>query len=337
MGTRTNALETRKVVTDPGRGPCGRPRRRHEGHARRRQRQRERLWRRERLHRARRKPIELGLNADDAGRHEPRRAQARSLADEPGDQARHNRCQVHDKPGAEKPGADKANAANANAEKAESTIRVEVGRLEALMNLVGELVLQKNRIAALTHRMGVSEVDHDMTEAMGLAASGLDRVTGDIQLAVMRTRMQPLDKLFGKYTPDPRPRQKTGKKMQLVVEGGETEVDKSVLEALGDPLVHLLRNSADHGIDTPEERAKAGKPEFGTILLRAGHEGKTACRMVVSDDGRGLSRRAHPPRRPSSTGWSPPTIAAMSDREVYRFIFEAGFSTADKVSDLSRA
>lgn len=229
-----------------------------------------------------------------------------------------------------RPTADKANA-----EKAESTIRVEVGRLEALMNLVGELVLQKNRIAALTRRMGVSDADHDMAEAMSLAAGGLDRVTGDIQLAVMRTRMQPLDKLFGKY-----PRlirdlaQKTGKKMQLVVEGGETEVDKSVLEALGDPLVHLLRNSADHGVDTPEEREKAGKPEFGTILLRASHEGSHV-RVVVSDDGRGLSRDRIAKKAVERGLVTADAIAAMSDREVYRFIFEAGFSTADKVSDLS--
>lgn len=235
----------------------------------------------------------------------------------------------------DKPNTDRANADKPNAEKAESTIRVEVGRLEALMNLVGELVLQKNRIAALTRRMGASEAEHDMAEAMTLAASGLDRVTGDIQLAVMRTRMQPLDKLFGKY-----PRlirdlaQKTGKKMQLVVEGGETEVDKSVLEALGDPLVHLLRNSADHGIDTPEERAQAGKPEVGTILLRASHEGSHV-RVVVSDDGRGLSRERIAKKAVDRGLVTAEAIGAMSDREVYRFIFEAGFSTADTVSDLS--
>ncbi len=254
-----------------------------------------------------------------------------SLAEHKPEASQQTRQEI--KPSPDKPAAEKPSVANA--EKAESTIRVEVGRLEALMNLVGELVLQKNRIAALTRRMGVSEVDHDMTEAMGLAASGLDRVTGDIQLAVMRTRMQPLDKLFGKY-----PRlirdlaQKTGKKMQLVVEGGETEVDKSVLEALGDPLVHLLRNSADHGIDTPEERAKAGKPEFGTILLRASHEGSHV-RVVVSDDGRGLSRDRITKKAVERGLVTAEAIAAMTDREVYRFIFEAGFSTADKVSDLS--
>jgi len=251
------------------------------------------------------------------------------------DAAKANAHPIADKANTDKVATEKAGSDKAGAEKAESTIRVEVGRLEALMNLVGELVLQKNRIAALTRRMGAGSADHETAEAMSLAAGGLDRVTGDIQLAVMRTRMQPLDKLFGKY-----PRlirdlaQKTGKKMQLVVEGGETEVDKSVLEALGDPLVHLLRNSADHGIDTPEERAKAGKPEVGTILLRASHEGSHV-RVVVSDDGRGLSRERIAKKAVERGLVTADAIASMSDREVYRFIFEAGFSTADKVSDLS--
>ena len=225
---------------------------------------------------------------------------------------------------------------NAGAEKAESTIRVEVGRLESLMNLVGELVLQKNRIAALSRRLSVTEqAQHELCEAMTMAAGGLDRVTGDIQLAVMRTRMQPLEKLFGKY-----PRlirdlaTKTGKRMQLVIEGGDTEVDKSVLEALGDPLVHLLRNSADHGIDTIEERAQANKSDVGTIFLRASHEGSHV-RVQVGDDGRGLSRERISKKAIERGLASAESIAQLSDRDIYRFIMEAGFSTADKVSDLS--
>jgi two-component system chemotaxis sensor kinase CheA len=239
-----------------------------------------------------------------------------------------------DKPAAER--ADKPSADKHAADKAESTIRVEVGRLEALMNLVGELVLQKNRIAAITRRVSTSpSVEHELAEACALAAGGLDRVTGDIQLAVMRTRMQPLEKLFGKY-----PRlirdlaAKTGKKMQLLVEGGDTEVDKSVLEALGDPLVHLLRNSADHGIDSPEERAKAGKSDVGTIFLRARHEGSHV-RVQVGDDGRGLSREKISAKAVERGLVSRDAVAQLSDREIYRFIFEAGFSTAEKVSDLS--
>lgn len=219
---------------------------------------------------------------------------------------------------------------------AESTIRVEVGRLESLMNLVGELVLQKNRIAAVARQLDAEgKKDSELTEQMLAAAEGLDRITSDMQVAVMRTRMQPLDKIFGKY-----PRlirdlsTKTGKPMRLVVEGGETEVDKSVLEELGDPLVHLLRNSADHGIDTPEERAKAGKAPEGVITLRASHEGSHV-RVEVMDDGRGLSRERIARKAVERGLTTPEQVATMNDREVYQFIFEAGFSTAEKVSDLS--
>jgi two-component system chemotaxis sensor kinase CheA len=218
----------------------------------------------------------------------------------------------------------------------ENTIRVEVGRLEALMNLVGELVLQKNRITALTRKAaGVREMEAELAEAMGLAAGSLDRVTSDIQTAVMRTRMQPLDKLFGRY-----PRlirdlaSKTGKQIQLVIEGGDTEVDKSVIEELGDPLVHLIRNSADHGLEGPEERTKAGKNALGTITLRASHEGSHV-RVLVMDDGRGLARERIAKKAIERGLATQEQISAMSDREVFNFIFEAGFSTAEKVSDLS--
>jgi two-component system chemotaxis sensor kinase CheA len=218
----------------------------------------------------------------------------------------------------------------------ENTIRVEVGRLEALMNLVGELVLQKNRITALTRKAaGVREMEAELAEAMGLAAGSLDRVTSDIQTAVMRTRMQPLDKLFGRY-----PRlirdlaTKTGKQIQLVIEGGDTEVDKSVIEELGDPLVHLIRNSADHGLEGPEERTKAGKSALGTITLRASHEGSHV-RVLVMDDGRGLARERIAKKAIERGLTTQEQVSAMSDREVFNFIFEAGFSTAEKVSDLS--
>lgn len=234
---------------------------------------------------------------------------------------------------AEKPASDKASG---DKPVVDNTIRVEVGRLETLMNLVGELVLQKNRIAALVRKAaGLIGPAGDMAEAMTLAAGGLDRVTADIQTAVMRTRMQPLDKLFGKY-----PRlirdlsAKTGKKMRLVIEGGETEVDKSVMEELGDPLVHLLRNSADHGLEGPDERRAAGKGEEGTITLRASHEGSHV-RVQVIDDGRGLPRERIAKKAIEKNLYTQEQLDAMSDREVWNIIFEAGFSTADKVSDLS--
>ena len=217
----------------------------------------------------------------------------------------------------------------------EQTIRVEVSRLESLMNLVGELVLQKNRIGAMSEDIGRSVMDTDFIEQMEITASTLDRVTGDIQLAVMRTRMQPLDKLFGKY-----PRlirdlaTKTDKKIQLEIIGGDTEVDKSVIEELGDPLVHLLRNSADHGVEMPQDRIDAGKDETGTIQLVAGHEGSHVCVQII-DDGKGLNREVIGSKAVENGLVTQEQLPSLSDDEVFRFILEPGFSTADQVSDLS--
>jgi two-component system chemotaxis sensor kinase CheA len=175
-----------------------------------------------------------------------------------------------------------------------------------------------------------------MLEAIEANAGGLDRVTGDIQVAVMRTRMQPLDKLFGKY-----PRlirdlaKKTGKKINLVIEGGETEVDKSVIEELGDPLVHLLRNSADHGLEPPEERAAAGKDETGIIALVAAHEGSHVSHRHHRRRTRTEAAKSSA-GRPSSEGSSPkPRLQSWPTRTFSASSFEAGFSTADEVSDLS--
>ncbi|MBO6514442.1 MAG: chemotaxis protein CheA [Phycisphaerales bacterium] len=217
----------------------------------------------------------------------------------------------------------------------EQTIRVEVGRLESLMNLVGELVLQKNRIGSLSEQIERSNLDGELIEQMEATTSTLDRVTGDIQLAVMRTRMQPLEKLFGKY-----PRlirdlaSKTEKKINLVIEGADTEVDKSVLEELGDPLVHLLRNSGDHGIEKPEDRIAAGKEETGTIKLIAGHAGSHV-RVQIIDDGKGLDREVIGAKAVERGLVSEEQLMTLSDEEVFRFILEAGFSTAEQVSDLS--
>ncbi|MEZ6165072.1 MAG: chemotaxis protein CheA [Phycisphaerales bacterium] len=234
------------------------------------------------------------------------------------------------------PGQAAGTAAKRQAPTAiEQTIRVEVSRLESLMNLVGELVLQKNRIGAMAEDVGRSMIDPELIEQMEVTASTLDRVTGDIQLAVMRTRMQPLDKLFGKY-----PRlirdlaTKTHKQINLEIIGGDTEVDKSVIEELGDPLVHLLRNSADHGIEKPEVRAAAGKEEMGTIKLVAGHEGSHVCVQII-DDGKGLDRQVIGAKAVERGLVSAEQLSALSDEEVFRFILEPGFSTAEQVSDLS--
>ncbi|MEO1535695.1 MAG: chemotaxis protein CheA, partial [Planctomycetota bacterium] len=232
--------------------------------------------------------------------------------------------------------APKADAPANAAAPVEQTIRVEVGRLETLMNLVGELVLQKNRFQALSRQIeGFEQLETDFREDVNVAAGNLDRVTGDIQVAVMRTRMQPLDKLFGKY-----PRlirdlaKKTGKKINLVIEGGDTEVDKSVLEELGDPMVHLLRNSADHGLEMPEDRVAAGKSETGTIRIVAAHEGSHVSVRII-DDGKGMTREKIAAKAVEKGIATEQEVSQLSDKEVYRFILAAGFSTAAEVTDLS--
>lgn len=234
-------------------------------------------------------------------------------------------------------GVDEGASSTSKKAPSDSTIRVEVGRLEALMNLVGELALEKNRIGAVARKLtqAIGSTHHDLSEQMTLAAGGLDRIAADIQSAVMRTRLQPLEKLFGKY-----PRlirdlaSKTGKKINLVVEGGETEVDKSVIEELGDPLVHLLRNAADHGLELPDDRVAAGKSDTGTITLRASHQGSHV-NLLIIDDGRGLPRERIAKKAVERGLASAEAAATMSDREVFQFIFEPGFSTAEQVSDLS--
>lgn len=217
----------------------------------------------------------------------------------------------------------------------EQTVRVEVNRLEDLLNLVGQMVLTKNRLMALSRRLRDQNVGQDMTENVTQATSDLDRLTGELQVGVMRTRMQPLAKLFDRY-----PRvirdiaRSTGKQMQLEISGKDTEVDKSVLELLADPLVHLLRNSADHGIESPESRREAGKHETGKIELVAEHQGSHV-RVAIVDDGKGLDREILGRKAVERGLVTPEKLASMSDEDVFRFIFTAGFSTAEKVSDLS--
>lgn len=220
--------------------------------------------------------------------------------------------------------------------KSEQTIRVEVGRLETLMNLVGELVLQKNRITELGRRFASAEqADPEQIEALTTTAGTLDRVTSDIQVAVMRTRMQPLDKIFGRY-----PRlirdlaRKTNKDIRLEIVGGDTEVDKSVIEELGDPMVHLLRNAGDHGVEPPEDREAAGKPKEGVIRILANHEGSHVT-VRIEDDGRGLRREIIGAKAVERGLTTEAELANLSDRDIFRFIFAPGFSTAAQVSDIS--
>ena len=219
-------------------------------------------------------------------------------------------------------------------QKVDATIRVDVSRLEGLLNLVGELVLQKNRVLALSRRAS-DKNDPDALGNIGQIASDLDRVTGDLQLGVMKTRLQPMNKVFSRF-----PRvirdlaQGTGKKIELDIVGGDTEVDKSVLESIGDPLVHILRNSADHAIEPPAERLAAGKPETGTIRLSAEHLGNHVL-VRVRDDGRGLDPERIGHLAVQRGLVTPEELAAMPRSAILRLIFAPGFSTAEKISNIS--
>ncbi len=217
----------------------------------------------------------------------------------------------------------------------EQTIRVDISRLENLLNLVGELVLQKNRVGAMTRKSQQLDLDQDFCEELSQISSDLDRVTGDLQMSVMKTRLQPMNKVFGRF-----PRlirdlaRSTNKNIDLQITGGDTEVDKSVIEAIGDPLVHILRNSSDHGIETPDERATAGKPENATIQLSAQHEGNHVV-IRIADDGRGINPKVIAKKALEKGVVTEDQLNSMTDHQIIQMVFAAGFSTAEKVSNLS--
>ncbi|MEM9347335.1 MAG: chemotaxis protein CheA [Planctomycetota bacterium] len=229
----------------------------------------------------------------------------------------------------------KAPPAQGGKPQPEQTIRVEVGRLESLLNLVGQLVLNKNRVLAQTRMLEDMSIEQEKLESFNAAAGELDRLTGELQVSVMRTRMQPLAKLFDRY-----PRvirdlaRQTGKQIDLNLVGKETEVDKTVLENLSDPLVHILRNSADHGVEMPEDRKAKGKNPKGNIKLEANHQGSHV-RVAIIDDGKGLDREVIGNKAIEKGLTTPEQLEKLDDSDVFRFIFEAGFSTAAQVSDLS--
>lgn len=231
-------------------------------------------------------------------------------------------------------GAD-AKQTTSKVAQVEQTIRVEVGRLESLLNLVGEMTLTKNQILGIARTVRDENVTAEFAETFSTMAGDLDRLTSELQVGVMRTRMQPLEKVFGRYPRIVRDlAKKTEKKVNLEIHGGDTEVDKSVLELLGDPLIHMIRNSCDHGLENPEDRKAAGKDEIGTIVLAAEHQGGHV-RILIEDDGRGIDRDVIGGKAVEKGLTTADQLASMADEDVFGFIFAAGFSTAAEVSDLS--
>lgn len=217
----------------------------------------------------------------------------------------------------------------------EQTIRVDVKRLDHLMNLIGELVLGKNRLMKINDDVEERYEGEEFLEELNQVVSMISLVTTDLQIAVMKTRMLPIGKVFNKF-----PRmirdlsRELNKKIDLKIEGEETELDKSIVEEIGDPLVHIIRNSCDHGIETPEEREAKGKVAMGTIHLKAYNEGNHIV-VQITDDGKGLDAESLRMKSVEKGVITQKEADMLSEKESFALIFRPGFSTAAKVTNVS--
>ncbi|WP_459205136.1 chemotaxis protein CheA [Pseudomonas sp. MLB6B] len=232
------------------------------------------------------------------------------------------------KPAAPAPArAPAAPPAEKHASEAETTVRVDTARLDEIMNMVGELVLVRNRLV----RLGLNSGD----EAMSKAVSNLDVVTADLQTAVMKTRMQPIKKVFGRFPRLVRDLARQLKKdINLELVGEETDLDKNLVEALADPLVHLVRNAVDHGIEMPEEREASGKARTGRVVLSAEQEGDHIL-LSISDDGKGMDPAILRAKAVEKGLMDKDAADRLSESDCYNLIFAPGFSTKTEISDVS--
>ena len=239
------------------------------------------------------------------------------------------------KPAAAKPPESKASAGTAKSAKdnarsesgGDATVRVDTQRLDDIMNMVGELVLVRNRMVHLG--------EHIQNEALAKTVSNLDVVTADLQAAVMKTRMQPIKKVFGRFPRVVRDLARSlNKEVALEMIGEDTDLDKNLVEALADPLVHLVRNSVDHGVEMPDEREAAGKPRRGKVVLSAQQEGDHIL-LSIADDGAGMDPAKLRALAVSKGLMDVESAERLSDTEAFGLIFAPGFSTKKEISDVS--
>ncbi|MBI2355130.1 MAG: chemotaxis protein CheA [Deltaproteobacteria bacterium] len=217
-----------------------------------------------------------------------------------------------------------------------TTVRVDVKRLDDLMNQVGELVLERNRMIQLNQDLQQGETGRpDFNEEFGKLTKRMNFVTSELQMQVLKMRMMPVDKVFKKFPRIVRSLARDlSKEVDLQIYGEETELDRSVVDEIGDPLIHLIRNALDHGLETPDERIVAGKPRTGTLILAAIHEGNQII-ISIKDDGRGIDTDRVGRKAVEKGLIGEDQLAAMSQREIFDLIFLPGFSTKEKASDLS--
>lgn len=217
----------------------------------------------------------------------------------------------------------------------EQTIRVEVKRLDQLMNLSGELVLSKNRLLTIYDELEERYDGEQFLDKLNQVANSLSIITTDIQLAVMKTRMQPVSKVFSKFPRVVRDlSRELGKQIELELSGEETELDKSIIEEIGDPIMHMIRNSCDHGIEDPATRLSLGKSERGVVQLKAYNEGNHII-IEIADDGKGLDADMLRQKCIEKNLITEKEADQMSDKEAFALIFKPGFSTAQKVTSVS--
>jgi two-component system chemotaxis sensor kinase CheA len=219
-------------------------------------------------------------------------------------------------------------------EEGERVLRIDVQKIENLMNLVGELVLERNRLLRLSQSMAEEGLSKK-SEELEVVVSSIDRIVGDLQLAVMKTRMQPVKKLFQKFPRVARDLSRMlGKEVELITEGEDTEMDKSLIERLEEPLIHLIRNAVDHGIEPPDERERLGKPRSGQIRLKAYYQGDRVF-ISVEDDGRGIDIEKVKAKAIEKGIATKDRLEKMTEKEILSLVFSPGFSTADRVSEVS--
>lgn len=233
------------------------------------------------------------------------------------------------------PAGDGEKSATSHTPAMSQTVRVDVQRLDTLLNLVGELVIDRTRVAQLGREFEARFQHDDMVDSLLETAAHIGRITDELQEHIMKARMLPIEQVFNRFPRMVRDlAQKFGKEVRLVMEGQETELDRSVIEMISDPLIHMLRNSVDHGIEPPEEREALGKPRQGTIRLSAQHE-ENYILIEIEDDGKGMDP-AHLREVAVRKGILARDAAErLSDREAFSLIFAPGFSTAEQVTEVS--
>ena len=236
---------------------------------------------------------------------------------------------------ADKPGYSGPVGRREGEKQRDNSIRVDTTRLDQVLNLSGEIGLTKNRLNALRSQILNGDTDNDTLHALDVAVSQLDLLVSDLQNAVMKTRMQPIGRLFQKYPRIARDLARNlGKDVELVLSGEETEIDKTMIEDLSDPIIHLIRNAVDHGVESKEERRINGKPSKSVLRLEARQEGDHII-ILVADDGRGMSAEKLRASAVSKGLITDEEANTMDERQSLNLVFLPGFSTAGEISDVS--